>query len=66
MSKKIKAALNKDELVKDLVCGMTKPKSQMKASTVYKGKTYYFCWGRDRQMFEAHPEHWIPRKEKEI
>ena len=59
-----KSISNKDELVKDLVCGMTKPKSQMKAQTVYKGKTYYFCWERDKQMFEANPEHWIPNKER--
>lgn len=54
------------EIVKDLVCGMEKPKGQMKAKTVYKGKTYYFCWDRDRQMFEANPEYWIPRKEEDI
>ena len=55
---------DKDKLVKDIVCGMTKPKSQMKASMVYKGKTYYFCWDSDRRMFEANPEHWISEKEE--
>lgn len=49
-----------DELVTDPVCRMVKPKSQMKAHTVYKGKTYYFCWDDDKRMFDAHPDHWIP------
>ena len=52
---------SKDQLVKDLVCGMVKPKSQMKAKVVYKGKTYYFCVERDKQMFESNPEHWVPK-----
>ena len=52
-----------DQLVKDLVCGMVKPKSEMKTKTVYKGKTYYFCLDQDRQMFEKNPEHWIPSRE---
>lgn len=63
MNDKAKKIVNEDELVKDIVCGMTKPKSQMKAKTVYQGKTYYFCWDRDKQMFEAHPEYWVPKKE---
>ena len=48
-------------LVKDLVCGMIKPKSQMKAKFMFKGKTYYFCTESDKEIFEAHPEHWIPK-----
>lgn len=58
------ATNSKDQQVKDVVCGMIKPKSQMKAKTVYKGKTYYFCWDRDKQMFDANPEHWIPNEER--
>ena len=53
-----------EELVRDVVCGMEKPKSQMRAKVLYKGKTYYFCLERDKQMFEAHPGHWIPRVDK--
>lgn len=48
-------------LVKDVVCGMVKPKSEMQAKTVYKGKTYYFCFKGDRDLFIAHPEHWVQR-----
>jgi len=61
---------NQDELVKDLTCGMVKPKSQMKASAVFKRHTYYFCSESDKEMFLANPDRWIqkdPKKaEKEI
>ncbi len=49
---------NSEEIVKDPVCGMTKPKFQMKAQTVYKDKVFYFCSDTDKEMFLAHPEHW--------
>jgi Cu+-exporting ATPase len=52
-----------EELVKDPVCGMVKPKGEMKAELVFMGKAYYFCTEGDKKMFEAHPEHWLPRKE---
>lgn len=52
----------KDKLVKDPVCGMVKPISEMKEKTVYKGKTYYFCWKGDKDMFLAHPKHWATKK----
>lgn len=55
-----------DQLVKDVVCGMVKPLSQMKAKSVYKSKTYYFCWEKDKQMFETNPNHWIPIDNKVI
>jgi len=55
---------SKDQQVKDVVCGMIKPKSQMKEKAVYKGDTYYFCSDQDKQIFEANPEHWIPRERK--
>jgi len=55
-----------DEFVKDLVCGMVKPKGQMKAKVFYKGKTYFFCTEDDKKMFEADPESWIPKTEKEL
>ena len=64
MNNKTKTVSNKDELVKDLVCGMTKPKSQMKVQSVYEGETYYFCWEGDKKMFEANPEHWISEKDE--
>ena len=54
--------MRNDNLVRDPVCGMVKPKSQMKAKVLYKGKTYYFCWEDDKKMFEANPDHWISRE----
>lgn len=50
-----------DELVKDYVCGMVKPKNLMKVQSVYKGKTYYFLSEGDKEMFNGYPEGWIPR-----
>lgn len=52
---------NQKDLVKDVVCGMVKPKSEMKAKAVYQGKTYYFCVDRDKEMFEAYPDRWIKK-----
>ena len=47
-----------DETVKDLVCGMVKPKNQFKFTSVYNGKTYYFCSEMDKSMFEKYPDRW--------
>lgn len=55
----------KEELVKDPVCEMIKPKSEMRASSVFNGKIYYFCTEGDWKMFKAHPKHWISKKEQE-
>ena len=52
------------EIVKDVVCGMAKPKSEMPAESLYKGKNYYFCSQQDKEMFDAHPEHWVPSTER--
>jgi YHS domain-containing protein len=49
--------------VKDLVCGMEKLVKEMQASSVFNGKTYYFCSQTDKDMFEANPEHWVPRED---
>lgn len=54
---------NQEELVKDVVCGMMKPRSEMKAKTVYKGKTYYFCTEGDKKMFDAYPDKWASQEE---
>lgn len=48
-----------DEIVKDVVCGMEKPISQMKFKSDYKGVTHYFCSQQDKDLFEAHPDHWV-------
>ncbi len=53
--------MDSQELVKDVVCGMEKPKSQMKTSILYNGKKYYFCSEEDKSMFEAHPDRWAKK-----
>ena len=50
--------MDKEESVKDPVCGMVKPVSEMKALSVYERKTYYFCSQMDKEMFDAHPDRW--------
>lgn len=49
-----------NQLVKDVVCGMVKPASQMPFKSQYEGKTFHFCSEGDKSMFDAHPEHWAP------
>lgn len=54
-----------DTAVKDLVCSMTvDPKTA--ETSVYKGKTYYFCSKEDKALFEKSPEKYVkPEKKKE-
>lgn len=48
-----------EEKVKDPVCGMQKLKSDFKLSSVYKGKTYYFCSENCQHMFEEMPRGYV-------
>ncbi len=54
------------KLVQDPVCGMVKPKNQMRAKAIYKGKMYYFCYRGDKEIFKSHPEHWASQKNKNL
>lgn len=54
-----------DEFVKDVVCGMVKLKSQMKFTSEFLGKTYYFDTEKDKEIFEAHPDYRVPKEERE-
>ena len=54
-----------DKLVKDVVCGMVKPKSQMKFTSILLGKTYYFDTEKDKELFDVHPDYWVPKEERE-
>jgi len=51
--------MDKEETVCDVVCGMEKPKSQFKFSSVFRETTYYFCSQQDKDIFEAHPDRWV-------
>lgn len=51
-----------NDSVKDVVCGMVKPKEEMKFLSEFKGETYYFCSKADKEMFEAHPDRWVKKE----
>jgi Cu+-exporting ATPase len=46
-------------LCQDPVCGMTVDPDRAAGSTVYEGKTYYFCNPRCLQTFQADPERYL-------
>jgi Cu+-exporting ATPase len=46
----------KDWMVHDPVCGMDIGKKDAAGSSIYKGKTVYFCNLLCKQKFDAHPE----------
>lgn len=46
------------DMVKDVVCGMEKPREMMGFSSKHKGAIYYFCSKMDKEMFDAHPDRW--------
>ena len=52
------AALERVKLV-DPVCGMSVNKSAAAGSSVYEGKTYYFCNAACKQAFDANPKKYI-------
>jgi len=49
-----------EEIVKDPVCGMIKPKNEMKFYSIFNGKVYYFCSEGDKELFDAYPDRWLP------
>lgn len=54
-----------NEIVTDPVCGMMKPKNEMKAVSTFLGKNYYFCSQKDQELFDTHPDYWmIPEEER--
>lgn len=46
-------------MIKDVVCGMVKPKDKMPYTSIFNGKKYYFCSKIDKDMFDAHPDRWV-------
>ncbi len=43
-------------MAKDPVCGMDVDEKRAAATTVYKGKTYYFCAEACKRAFEKDPQ----------
>lgn len=50
---------NKEEKIRDPVCGMKKTKNEFKFKSIYKSKTYYFCTKRCQEMFEGYPRGYV-------
>ncbi len=57
--------MTQEEISTDPVCGMVKPKSQFKFSSVVMGKHYYFDTQNDKGLFDAHPDYYLPKEERE-
>ncbi|NIM57981.1 MAG: heavy metal translocating P-type ATPase [Candidatus Aminicenantes bacterium] len=52
-------------MFKDLVCGMEIKKEEAAASSVYKGKEYYFCAQSCKEKFDQDPEKYIKKEENQ-
>lgn len=50
---------------RDPVCDMLVEEKKAAATSVYKGKTYYFCAKFCKEEFEKDPERYIAKEEKE-
>jgi len=51
-------------MAKDPVCNMNVDEKKAAATSIYKGKTYYFCAKVCKEKFDKEPEKFIT-KEKE-
>ena len=45
--------------VRDVVCGMMVDSETASETTLYDGKTYYFCCGGCKHAFEKNPESYV-------
>jgi len=52
-------------MAKDPVCGMEVKETQAAGTSVYKGKTYYFCEPGCKTKFDENPEIYLKPKEEE-
>lgn len=52
-------SMNSVKKVRDVVCGMEKPKDEFKFTSDYQGKTYYFCSKNCQEMFEGNPRGYV-------
>jgi len=48
-------------MAKDLVCNMNADEEKAAATSVYIGKTYYFCSKGCKEKFDKEPERFIPK-----
>lgn len=43
-------------MAKDPICGMTVDEATARWTSVYEGKTYYFCNERCKRIFDKNPK----------
>ncbi|MDH4218014.1 MAG: heavy metal translocating P-type ATPase [Candidatus Aminicenantes bacterium] len=53
-------------MAKDPVCGMDVKEGEAAGTSIYRGKTYYFCAPGCKKKFDEHPEVYIKSDESEI
>lgn len=58
--------MDKEDKVRDVVCGMIKTKDKMPFTSIFGGQTFYFCSEMDKQMFDAYPDRWATGGEREV
>jgi len=46
-------------MVKDPVCGMMVDEKKAKLTSIYRGKTYYFCSTNCKKTFDKNPSEYI-------
>ena len=49
-------------MAKDPVCQMTVDEKKTAATSIYKGKTYYFCAKGCKERFDKEPEKFISKE----
>lgn len=67
---KVKAGMHREpqkpaagaKMTKDPVCGMEVDMSKAAATSIYQGKTYYFCALGCKKSFDANPAKYISGK----
>ena len=61
-----KAKGNKEQLIRDPVCGMWINPEDAADETIYKGKIFYFCAPGCKKAFEKEPEKFIKVNQEEL
>jgi len=51
-------------MAKDPVCNMNVDENKAAATSVYKGKTYYFCAKGCKEKFDKDPEKYVAKEKK--
>jgi Cu+-exporting ATPase len=56
-----RTAYQEDFMEKDVVCGMQVDPAKAAATSVYDGKTYYFCAKACKVKFDANPSQYVSK-----